>query len=111
MSIKGIATYAEKLREIYPEIPAVEIVKIWREQYVVSGTEFLNINLENISTTEMVYFILKVHEKFPENPLVELFKICTVEEYKPKICQHIQRVLGGKDLTSGECSLGQTITM
>jgi len=34
----------------------------------------------------MVKFILKVHEKFPENPLMELLKICTD---KPKICQHI----------------------
>jgi len=37
----------------------------------------------------MVNFILNVHEKFPENLLIELFKIYTVEEYKLKTCQHI----------------------
>jgi len=51
----------------------VEIVKIWCEQYGVSKTEFLNRNLTNISTSELVNFILKVHEKFPENPINQMF--------------------------------------
>jgi len=29
----------------------------------------------------------------------------------PTVCVYIQGVPGGKDLTSGECSLGQTITI
>ena len=37
----------------------------------------------------MIDFIFKVHEKFTENSLMELFKICTIKEYKPKICQHM----------------------
>jgi len=37
----------------------------------------------------MVNFILKVHEKFPENPIIEMFKIWVDKEYIPKICQHM----------------------
>jgi len=89
MFTKDIATYAEKVHENFPQIPVVEIVKIWCEQYGVSETEFLNTNLENMSNSEMVDFIFEVHEKFPENSLMEMFEIWAVEEYKHKTSQII----------------------
>ena len=49
-------------------------------------SENFNINLTNISNSEIVDFIFNVNKKFPENPLMELFKIWTD---KPKTCHHI----------------------
>ena len=85
------------MRERFPQIPLVEIVKMWLEQWNMPFysedskilVEFFNTNFTNTSNSEMVNFIFKVHEKFPENPLMELFKIWTAEEYKPKTCKHI----------------------
>ena len=101
MSTNEIAKYAEKVHEQFPQIRVVEIAKIWCEHQAIpfSEMEFFNTELTNISTSEIVNFILKVHEKFPENSLTEMLKIWTVEEYKPKICQHIYiYILKGREL-------------
>jgi hypothetical protein len=86
MSTNEIATYTEKVHENFPGIPVDEMVKICCEQQAIpySETEFFNTNLTNIPTSAIIKFILKVHKKFPENPLMGLFKIWTVEEYKPR---------------------------
>jgi len=92
MCTNEIAKFAEKVFEQFPQIPVVEIAKIWSEQQDItfSETEFFNTNLTNIFDSEMINFILKVHGKFTVNPLIEKFKIMwVVNLYTPKICQHI----------------------
>ena len=63
MSTNEIAKYAEKIRKNFPQIPVVEIVTIWCEQQGMPffETEFFNTNLTNLSDSEMVEFIFKVH--------------------------------------------------
>jgi len=43
-------------------------------------------------------------KKITENPLIEMFKILTTVEYKPKICQHIYTHIKCP-ITNAQCTI------